>query len=158
MGSTRHLSGRDPAIAMLQVEGFLANHNPGEYFRGACMSLRAAPSRLTGLGGQSRNALQTKGTAGPPAIIREHTDARASACRLKQVFVSSIVESPPVWWIRLATWIEGSASWVWWWLWTMVCFELRQLHNNTVRSTPLRIGRSITLDKVRWVVFYMHAW
>lgn len=34
-----------------------------------------------------QNALRTKGTAGPPAIIREHTDARTSACRLKQVFV-----------------------------------------------------------------------
>lgn len=49
-----------------------------EYSRGACM-LRAAPSKFTGLGGQSRDALQTQGTAGPPAIIREHTDARAQA-------------------------------------------------------------------------------
>ncbi|KAJ4990756.1 hypothetical protein SVAN01_03765 [Stagonosporopsis vannaccii] len=89
MGSTRHLNGRDPAIAMLQVEGFLANHNPGLHFRGACMSLRAAPSRLTGFGGQSRNALQTKGTAGPPAIIREHTDARTSACRFEAGYRAS---------------------------------------------------------------------
>ena|SRR5690242_7094903 len=109
MGSARDLNGRDTTIAMLQVEGFLANHNPGWYFRGACMSLRAAPSRLTGFGGPSRNALQTKGTAGPPAIIRVHTDARTSACRLKQVFVSSIVESLPVWWIHRAPLIESIA-------------------------------------------------
>lgn len=141
MGSTRHLNGRDPVIAMLQVEG-APGESQSQCVFPRCLHVTACCSvKLTGFDGQSRNPLRTKRTAGPPAIIREHTDARTSACRLKQVIISSIVESAPAWGRCFAPWLVGSAHCDGGGCGRCVRFESRQQHNNTVRrrySTPHR--------------------
>lgn len=80
----------------------------GEYFRGACMPLRAAPLSSP-VWMVKADALRTKGTAGRPVIIREHTSTHTQACRLKKVSVLSIVDPLPVGRVYLVLPTEGSA-------------------------------------------------
>ena len=91
MGSTPHLSGRDPAIAMLQVEGcpwrIIAT---SVYFRGACMSPACCSVKLTGLGGQSRMLCEPRGPpARPPSYENTQTRAQALAAWSRSLYRAS---------------------------------------------------------------------